>query len=226
VRWLLDLQNADGGIPTFCRGWGHLPFDRSGADLTAHALRAWGAWLESVVPSVRARMRAGMERALGYLSATQRADGSWVPLWFGNEHAPEEENPTYGTARVVSALAAMEPIGAVAEVCARGVRWLCAAQHEDGGFGGAVGVPPTIEETALAVSALADAARRAPELRTAVARGAAWLVARTEGGAQTPPSPIGFYFAKLWYHEDAYPLVFTVEALGKAARVLGDGVSP
>ena len=40
VKWLLDLQNRDGGWPTFCRGWGKLPFDRSGADLTAHALRA------------------------------------------------------------------------------------------------------------------------------------------------------------------------------------------
>ena len=45
TRWLLGLQNSDGGIPTFCRGWGTLPFDRSGEDLTAHALRAWSAWL-------------------------------------------------------------------------------------------------------------------------------------------------------------------------------------
>src|SRR5205814_8777936 len=37
-EWLLRLQNSDGGWPTFCRGWGHLPFDRSGCDLTAHAL--------------------------------------------------------------------------------------------------------------------------------------------------------------------------------------------
>jgi squalene-hopene/tetraprenyl-beta-curcumene cyclase len=44
VKWLLDLQNRDGGIPTFCRGWGNLPFDRSSADLTAHSLRAWAAW--------------------------------------------------------------------------------------------------------------------------------------------------------------------------------------
>ena len=29
VTWLLDLQNRDGGIPTFCRGWTNLPFDRS-----------------------------------------------------------------------------------------------------------------------------------------------------------------------------------------------------
>ena len=40
VAWLLDLQNDDGGWPTFCRGWGTMPFDRSGCDLTAHALRA------------------------------------------------------------------------------------------------------------------------------------------------------------------------------------------
>ena len=40
ARWLRSLQNRDGGIPTFCRGWGQLPFDQSTSDLTAHALRA------------------------------------------------------------------------------------------------------------------------------------------------------------------------------------------
>ncbi len=40
VRWLCRLQNRDGGWPTFCRGWGALPFDRSSNDITAHALRA------------------------------------------------------------------------------------------------------------------------------------------------------------------------------------------
>ena len=39
VGWLLGPAERDGGWPTFCRGWGTLPFDRSGADLTAHALR-------------------------------------------------------------------------------------------------------------------------------------------------------------------------------------------
>src|SRR5262249_49519477 len=33
LRWLCSIQNRDGGWPTFCRGWGHLPFDRSGSDL-------------------------------------------------------------------------------------------------------------------------------------------------------------------------------------------------
>ncbi len=33
--WLRKLQNRDGGWPTFCRGWGKLPFDRSSNDLSA-----------------------------------------------------------------------------------------------------------------------------------------------------------------------------------------------
>ena len=31
-RWLIDIQNKDGGFPTFCKGWGRLPFDKSCAD--------------------------------------------------------------------------------------------------------------------------------------------------------------------------------------------------
>ncbi len=31
-------------------------------------------------------------------------------------------------------------------------------------------------------------------------------------------SPIGFYFAKLWYYERLYPLIFTVAALGQAVH--------
>jgi squalene-hopene/tetraprenyl-beta-curcumene cyclase len=42
LKWLCELQNRDGGVPTFCRGWGALPFDRSSPDLTAHALRKPG----------------------------------------------------------------------------------------------------------------------------------------------------------------------------------------
>ncbi|MDA1232688.1 MAG: squalene--hopene cyclase, partial [Planctomycetota bacterium] len=54
--WLLDLQNRDGGWPTFCRGWGTLPFDRSSCDLTAHALRALHWWLKRV-PETESRLR-------------------------------------------------------------------------------------------------------------------------------------------------------------------------
>ena len=43
---------------------------------------------------------------------------------------------------------------------------------------------------------------------------------RVEDGSWLQPSPIGFYFAKLWYFERLYPLIFTVGALGRAAKVL------
>jgi squalene-hopene/tetraprenyl-beta-curcumene cyclase len=32
------------------------------------------------------------------------------------------------------------------------------------------------------------------------------------------PSPISFYFAKLWYYERLYPQIFTVGALSRAER--------
>src|SRR6185369_8668436 len=104
IRWLIELQNRDGGIPTFCRGWGKLPFDRSSPDLTAHALRAWAVWLDELTEPRRAVMQDAIQKGVHFLARTQQNDGSWTPLWFGNQHAPGEENPAYGTARVVSAL--------------------------------------------------------------------------------------------------------------------------
>lgn len=205
--WLIGLQNHDGGMPTFCRGWGKLPFDRSGSDLTAHALRAWG-----LVPEDPSHQRA-TRRALDYLARQQRADGSWLPLWFGNQHAPDDVNPTYGTCRV---LAAFRDLNLLRHEPARsGLRWLWANQNEDGGWGGQRGTPSSTEETALALEILADA----PETdRAAFDRGVAWLVDRVESGAWRDAAPIGFYFAKLWYFEKLYPLIFTVAALGKARR--------
>ena len=214
VHWLLGLQNSDGGIPTFSRGWGALPFDRSSPDLTAHTLRAWNAWRSLVAAGDRPRLARATARALAFLKKTQRADGSWVPLWFGNEHAPDDENPLYGTAMVVSALRevaeADEPGAAL--LARRGAAWIASAQNDDGGWGGVRGVVSSTEETALAVEALAGT-----EHVGAFQRGVEWLVTRVESGAWREPSPIGFYFAKLWYHEKLYPLVWTTAALAKAA---------
>ena len=67
VQWLLQLQNRDGGWPTFCRGWGKLPFDRSGTDLTAHALRALYQW-RSLAPD---RIQRATKRGLKFLEQQQ-----------------------------------------------------------------------------------------------------------------------------------------------------------
>jgi squalene-hopene/tetraprenyl-beta-curcumene cyclase len=221
LRWLLDLQNRDSGWPTFCRGWGHLPFDRSGGDLTAHVLRALTAWAGRLPREryIRYFLRVSLDEAIviaitlgvTYLAEEQRPDGSWLPLWFGNQHVPGDENPTYGTARV---LAAYRDLGRMDdEPARRGVAWLLAAQNTDGGWGGAPGVPSSVEETALGVEVLLDAG---PVAEPAVSKGLAWLVQRVEDGGLNQPTPIGFYFAKLWYFEKLYPIIFTVAALGRA----------
>jgi len=214
VRWLLDLQNRDGGIPTFCRGWGALPFDRSSPDLTAHTLRAWTAWLPQLDAPLKKRTLRAIARAIQFLAAQQRADGSWLPLWFGNEHAPDDENPLYGTAKVVIALCELANRGFTLPegMLDRALRWLVDRQDASGGWSGARYGPVSVEETALAVEALAGTAHAA-----AMNRGAAWLAERIESGTWREPAPIGFYFAKLWYYERLYPLIWTVGALGKAA---------
>jgi squalene-hopene/tetraprenyl-beta-curcumene cyclase len=232
--WLLRLQNRDGGWPTFCRGWGTLPFDRSGADLTAHVLRAFAAWQEQIdadevyaqaltvarqasrlpgfpLPDAAGEIAHGLE----YLQATQRPNGSWLPLWFGNQHAPNDENPTYGTARVLAAYRDLGLLGN--DVAQRGIAWLLQTQNPDSGWGGAADIASTIEETALAVEILLDAGSGGA---SAAERGLTWLVERVEQGGLKNPSPIGFYFAKLWYFEKLYPIIFTVAALGKACKRL------
>ena len=234
AQWLLDLQNGDGGWPTFCRGWGKLPFDRSGSDLTAHALRALAAWREHLPPTSNppselvarnerggaARYDAAFEKGLRYLTKNQRPDGSWLPLWFGNQDVAEEDNPVYGTAKVI---VAYRDLGMLETPEAqRGLEWLRSRQNRDGGWGGGAsvekrmgsGIVSSVEETALAVEALLG--NEDESLQLAARKGLRWLVEAVENDKHTETSPIGFYFAKLWYHEKLYPLIFTASALGGA----------
>ncbi|MBP85408.1 MAG: squalene--hopene cyclase [Planctomycetaceae bacterium] len=225
VGWLLDLQNGNGGWPTFCRGWGKLPFDRSGSDLTAHALRALHAWRDAFDDDeFVSRYDSAFEKGQQYLLRTQRCDGSWLPLWFGNQDVPEEENPVYGTAKV---LMAYRDLGMLeTNEAQRGLEWLRSNQNRDDGWGGGAsvekrtgnGIVSSVEETALAVETLLGA--DAESLQPTVTKGLRWLVETVERGGHTETSPIGFYFAKLWYHEKLYPLIFTVSALGRAVTRL------
>ncbi len=228
IRWLIDLQNDDGGIPTFCRGWTNLPFDRSGPDLTAHAVRAWVLWRDEITGRLRHRLEESIGKALRYLGRTMREDGTWIPLWFGNQWHPQSENPVYGTSRVVEALryalAADYPQAGVR--LGEGTRALVRLQLPDGSWnGGGDGGPPSIEETALAVTALAGV-RNTPATRAfmrdpdaTVGRGVEWLLEQCKDWGELPASPIGFYFANLWYYERLYPLIFATGALLEAKQL-------
>ncbi len=220
IRWLLDLQNRDGGIPTFCRGWSAMLFDRSSPDLTAHAVRAWSIWLEEL-PAEAPRLRRAMERAVRFLVRSQRTDGSWLPLWFGNQHAPDDINSTYGTARVVLGLRELgiRHVSLPGQMLQRARQWLVHAQNPDGSWGGFLKGAPSVEETALAVEALASLPC-ASDTTAALSAGLAWLIEKIASDEWRRPSPIGFYFAKLWYYERLYPMIFTVAALGRAKDCL------
>ena len=264
MEWLLDLQNRDGGWPTFCKGWGKLPFDRSGSDLTAHVLRAIHAWRSDVVsqrPELATRIQTADDRGWKYLERIQNTDGSWTPLWFGNQFHAEEENPIYGTSKVLLAFAK----------CGRGdceaarsaTEYLLSCQSESGGWGKRLSDPnresnhagahqvkapiDTVEETSLALEALSAVgislggckppksgfgqngrsgrnvekkANRLAQIRHACSKGVEWLGTAVHNGDHTGGSPIGLYFAKLWYDERMYPITFATAALRAASFIL------
>ncbi|MEZ6151268.1 MAG: prenyltransferase/squalene oxidase repeat-containing protein [Pirellulaceae bacterium] len=230
LAWLLRLQNRDGGWPTFCRGWGTLPFDRSGTDLTAHALRALHTWLPRLEqvnaasgarPLRAARIQASMRRGLIYLTRMQQADGSWLPLWFGNQDRLDEDNPVYGTGRVLLAYGALGLLDS--EQARRATNYLLQSQNPDGGWGGGCGVQyqgkdgdssSSIEETSIAVEGLLCGGQKLGD--ASIMHALEWLTQTIRSGNLLCSSPIGFYFAKLWYYERLYPTVFSLGALGAA----------
>ncbi|MEC9187871.1 MAG: hypothetical protein VX520_01580, partial [Planctomycetota bacterium] len=79
----------------------------------------------------------------------------------------------------------------------------------------------SIEETALALEILADGEDNSGG-KSLNDMGLRWLCDRVQEKRYTQPSPIGFYFAKLWYHERLYPQIFTAAALSRACRVQDD----
>ncbi|MDR0329040.1 MAG: hypothetical protein LBI05_12175 [Planctomycetaceae bacterium] len=230
INWLLGLQNRDGGIPTFCRGWGVLPFDKSSTDITAHAIRAFQAWQDKLTDdALKRKMSRAIDRMFGFLERTQQKDGSWHPLWFGNQFMPDDANPCYGTAKVLLALAETKKESAMTH---NGLHYLLDNQNPDGGWGrtqrieniqragDCVPVLPesSVEETAVVVEALSFYADRA-EVTSAYHRGLNWLVEAVESDHFLQSSPIGLYFAKLWYYEDLYPIMFTASALRRALKL-------
>jgi len=74
-----------------------------------------------------------------------------------------------------------------------------------------------VEETALALHALALSLVRSEASEVVLGRGAEALLRLTDGGREAPAAPIGLYFARLWYHERLYPRIFQTGALAALA---------
>jgi len=217
-KWLLQLQNNDGGFPTFSRGWGKLPFDQSCSDLTGHSILALAKTVhyfsESLSKEQRRQIRKSIIKAMIYLERQQNPAGYWLPLWFGNQHTADCSNPVYGTSRVVSYLNEIldTPLGDEYKVILqlmvdRGCSYLVSSQNMDGSWGGNANIPGTIEETSLAITALVRNAY--PKECTL---GISWLVEKSKSDGLVA-SPIGLYFASLWYSEELYPVTAYLECL-------------
>ena len=228
IHWLLGIQNSDGGWPTFCRGWGKLQFDRSSCDITAHALRGIYSWrgllqIESVNTTFIKKIEEATRRGLQFISQNQQPDGSWMPLWFGNQWNAQEANPVYGTAKV---LTMCHELGIPrSEMAQRGLLWLVNAQHAAGGWGvvGPVTKNPadqacSVEETALATESMLQFSPHHPLAEEAAQQGVSWLIEAIESGRHLEPAAIGFYFSKLWYYERLYPQIFATSVLARANR--------
>lgn len=252
VRWLLDAQNTDGGWPTFQHGGDFMSAEPSGVDLTAHALRALAAWqrewrLETprVVPpqehaELDEQISAAVTRGVDYLATQQREDGSFIPMWFGNESQPDETNPVIGTSLVLTACAELGQLDS--EMARRAANWLLTAEHAGGGWG-----PPrvpldysgtyrpgtrtwrendalaqccTVEETALSVAALLPLSNANVIYAQAVSKGLNWLADAVEQDRHRRPAVLGWCFPRLWYHERLQGLLLASAALSRAAAQL------
>ena len=216
VEWLMSLQNNDGGMPTFCKGWGKLPFDRSSADISAHALLAMELWMTSLPEDLQRRCQKSISRLIAWMERHQAADGSWIPLWFGDQDAENELSPVYGTATAVEYLThSSNP--ATRPLIAKGIEYLLSAQNEDGGWGGAKGVRSKVTLTSRALSALASVENPAME---SIERGFDYLYEMWQADKFYREEPIGLYFARLWYSERMYNMVFTLIALKKLRQII------
>ena len=198
ITWLLNLQNRDGGIPTFCRGWGKLPFDRSCPDISAHAFKALTCFEPDLPASLQKRVTRAKRRILQYLQTAQRPDGSFIPLWFGDQNTATKEAPIYGTAVVLEHLHNVTDPTAQ-PMLQKAQTYLLTSQHPNGSWGESY-----ITVTARCITAL----QHISAAQSAIARARNFLRPFAANPATIPPEPIGLYFAHLWYSEELYPPIF------------------
>lgn len=201
LTWLMNLQNSDGGIPTFCKGWNKLPFDRSCPDISAHAHKAMCLWVNSFEGAFKRRLEKSMLGIERYLKKSQTADGSWTSLWFGDQDCPGGVAPVLGTAIVLEHLGKW---GSERDFCRKAAGFLISSRNADFAWGGARGVKSKHIITARVISALSNYKKFAETLDLS----ANALLNFKESESEA----VGLYFAKLWYSEKLYSYIHRLSA--------------
>lgn len=218
IKWLMDLQNHDGGIPTFCKGWTKLPFDQSSPDLTAHTYFAFEIWKNQLPTDLYRRCERSSQRLVNFMERTQTQEGAWIPLWFGDQQAADEHSPVYGTATAVDYFSSSEN-DRIKRMAQKGLDYLLSVQNTDGGWGGAKGVASKVTLTARTLAALAQYGDVPLEV---IEKGFDFLYQAYRQGNLYKREPIGLYFARLWYSEDLYNITFLLNALKRIKYRMSD----
>lgn len=129
LRWLLSMQNDDGGWAAFDRNcqreafrW--VPFADHNAMLDPSCPDITGRSLEALAREGLGPDRPEVAGAIDYLRLSQETDGSWYGRWGCNY--------IYGTWLALEGLAAQ---GHEGPMVSRGAHWLRERQNEDGGWG-------------------------------------------------------------------------------------------
>jgi squalene-hopene/tetraprenyl-beta-curcumene cyclase len=222
LKWILAMQNNDGGWGAFDRNNDHeflchVPFadhnamiDPSTPDLAGRVLEALGKLGRRVGdPTV--------DRAVRYIRTSQEADGSWFGRW--------GVNYIYGTWQALTGLLAVG-VGPKDPAVVAGVNWLLAHQQPSGGWGESAESyenprlrgqgTTTASQTAWAIMALVAAGLAD---HPAVTRGIRYLViAQQEDGTWDEPEFTGTGFPCVFYlRYHYYPIYFPLLALAQWA---------
>jgi squalene-hopene/tetraprenyl-beta-curcumene cyclase len=226
LRWLLAMQNRDGGWAAFDRDINHevltkVPFadhnamlDPSCPDITARALEALGPYGYCVGhPQV--------DRALGFIRASQDPRGCWPGRW--------GVNYVYGTWQVLSGLQAVG-FDMSQSLVRRAVAWLEKVQQPGGGWGESCRSyddpslagqgTPTASQTAWALLGLLAAGEAH---NPAVRAGVEYLVATQQAdGSWQEEQFTGTGFPKVFYLKyHMYSLYFPLLALARYEAAVG-----
>ncbi|HVX63247.1 MAG TPA: terpene cyclase/mutase family protein [Pirellulales bacterium] len=225
-RWVLAMQNRDGGWGAFDRDNDHeflcyVPFadhnamiDPSTPDITARVLEALGA-------VGRRPGDPAVDRALAYLRSSQEADGSWFGRW--------GVNYIYGTWQVLVGLAA---IGVPLDdpMVLAGANWLVSHQQPSGAWGESADSyadphlrgqgPATASQTAWAVLGLVAAGWHD---HPAAMRGVRYLLSQQlPDGTWDEPEFTGTGFPRVFYlRYHLYRIYFPLMALSRWAVAIG-----